>query len=177
MFGLLAGSPKGSCLLIDDNLHNDTTHSDAARHKESGSSPCHPSPVGQIVILQHTGNKDSKSQKVSGTKMPVITPALLPPRRRTKGLVHSLACFPRKPHADAQHSYGTHILEYQSQTQLIEQWLMDKMESDTKLVELPSRNNFLKQICFLMRPDFIQGQSSAHRIWPPDVKRKNFELK
>lgn len=39
MFALLAGSPESSCLLIDDNLHNDTTHSDAARHEGSLGTP------------------------------------------------------------------------------------------------------------------------------------------
>lgn len=39
MFALLAGSPKSSCLLIDDNLHNDTMHSDAARHEEAWELP------------------------------------------------------------------------------------------------------------------------------------------
>lgn len=35
---------------------------------------------------------------------------------------------------------------------------MGKMDEDIKLVEPPSRKNFLKQICFPMRPDFIQAQ-------------------
>lgn len=40
MFALPAGSPKSSCLLIDDNLHNDTECSHAARHeRDPASSP------------------------------------------------------------------------------------------------------------------------------------------
>lgn len=40
MFALLPGSPKSSCLLIDDNLHNDTECSVAARHeRDPASSP------------------------------------------------------------------------------------------------------------------------------------------
>lgn len=39
MFALLAGSPKSNCLLIDDNVHNDTTHADAARHEEVWELP------------------------------------------------------------------------------------------------------------------------------------------
>jgi hypothetical protein len=87
MFALLAGRPKSSCLLMGDNWHNDSTHSDAAKHEESGNSPCHPLLVGRIVIFQHAGNKDSKSQKVSDTKMLIITPAILTPGGGEEGRI------------------------------------------------------------------------------------------
>lgn len=75
MFALLAGSPKSSCLLIDDNVHNDTTQQMLPGMRKSGSSPCHPLLVGRILIDQQAGNKDSKSQKVSDPTMPIITTA------------------------------------------------------------------------------------------------------
>lgn len=38
---------------------------------------CKPLLVGQILIFQHAGNKNSKSQKVSDPKMPITTPMVL----------------------------------------------------------------------------------------------------
>lgn len=127
--------------------------------RKSGSSPCHPLLVGRILIFQQAGNKDSKSQKVSDPKMPIITPAILTLRREKEGLVYSLANLPRTLYTDAQHVHYTHILEYLSWMQLIKPSFMDKMDSDIKPVELPSRKNFLKRICFLMRPDFTQANT------------------
>jgi hypothetical protein len=46
MFALLAGSPKGNCLLIDDNLYNDNKHSNAARHERDPASSPMPSLAG-----------------------------------------------------------------------------------------------------------------------------------
>lgn len=60
--------------------------------------------VGQILIFQHAGNKDSKSQKVSDPKMPNATPKVLT-HRRGEGAAwrFPLANLWRKLHTRAQH--------------------------------------------------------------------------
>lgn len=65
--------------------------------RKSGSSPCHPLLVGRILIFQQAGNKDSKSQKVSDPKMPIITPAILTLRREKEGLGVLTSKFTKDP--------------------------------------------------------------------------------
>lgn len=96
--------------------------------------------------------------------------------------MYSLANLPSTLYTDAQHAHYTHILEYQSWVQLIKPWFIDQMDSDIKLVELPSKKNFLKRICFLMRPDFTQARYLVYCQsigFAPLVlkKRRSFELK
>lgn len=94
--------------------------------------------------------------------------------------MYSLANLPRTLYTDAQHAHHSHILEYRSWMQLIKPSFMDKMDSDIKPVELLSRKNFLKQICFLMRPDFTQAQYLVYCQavgFSTDAKKRSFELK
>lgn len=159
MFALLAGSPNSSCLLIDDNLHNDTTHADAARHAEVWELPM-PSLAGwpNSYLPASRQQRQQEPESVWSKDAHYNPSKFKHSGGRGKGLVYSLANLPRTLHTDAQHVHYTHILEYQSWMQLVKPWFMDKMDSAIKPVELPSRKYFLKRICFLMRPDFTQAQ-------------------
>lgn len=109
-----AGSPQSSCLLMDDNLHNDAQCLHAARReRDLVSSPARGLAAGPNPYLSARRQQTAKSQKVLDPELPMTTPMVLT-RGGARGSLMLSTCKVTEKTAQAQHRCDACVLKCSS---------------------------------------------------------------